>query len=102
MHRRGPLMRFLATRGPPLSSRRHVAETSGAVSAAFDALLRRFGRLSQSPTVRDYTDYGDSTASPRSFYLHHLAAHSAALVFADVTTILNDAEHRSFVLTRTG
>ena len=75
-----------------------VAETSGAISAAFDAMLRRYGRLAQSPSVHDYTEYGDSAASTRSFYHYHLAAHATALVFADVTTILNDAQHRSFTL----
>ena len=73
-----------------------VAETTGAISPAFDAMLRRYGRLAQSPTVHDYTEYGDSAASTRSFYHHHLAAHSAALVFADVNTILNDVQCRSF------
>ena len=75
------------------------AEPSGAITAAFDALLRRYGRLSVAPGVVDYTQYGLSSSSPRDYYQHHLAAHAAAVTFADVHTILNDVAHKNFLLT---
>ena len=62
-----------------------VAETTGAVSAAFDTLLRHLGRLARSKGTVDHTGYGTARSSPRDFYRHHLSAHSAAVVFADVT-----------------
>ena len=66
-----------------------VAETTGAITPSFAALLRRYARLASEPGVSDYTAYGESRSSPRDFYSHHLAAHSAAIVLADVdTTVL--------------
>ena len=79
-----------------------MAETTGAVSAAFDTLLRHLGRLARSKGTVDHTGYGTARSSPRDFYRHHLSAHSAAVVFADVTTILNVAAHESFWLTVAG
>ena len=77
-----------------------VAESTGAVNGEYDRLLRRLSRLSREPGTADYTQYGVSRASPRDFYSHHLVAHSAAVVFADVTTILDDAANKSFWLSR--
>ena len=64
-----------------------VCESTGALSRAFDGLLRRLGRLAVSATADDYTLYGASRSSPASFYSHHYAAVSYAAVFSDVTTL---------------
>ena len=72
----------------------------GAVSPAYDALLRRYARLAREAGVVDYTVYGESRSSPQDFYLHHLSAHSAAVVYADVDTLLDAASCRSFWLAR--
>ena len=77
-----------------------VAESTGAISATFAALLRRYARLASEPGVTDYTAYGESSSSPRDFYGHHLAAYSAAIILADVDTILNGAASMSFLATR--
>ena len=65
-----------------------TAETTGAVSPAFDALLRRYSRLSRAPGTTDHTRYGISPSSPRDFHRHHLAAHSAAVGHADAVVLL--------------
>ena len=75
-------------------------ETSGAIAGALDALLRRYDRLSRAVGTVDTTEYGQSPASPRTYYRHHLAAHSAAVVFADVVTIHDDVQHLGSQLTR--
>ena len=64
-----------------------VCESTGALSRAFDGLLRRLGRLAVSTTADDYTLYGASRSSPASFYSHHYAAVSCAAVFSDVTSL---------------
>ena len=75
------------------------AETNGAVAPAFDALLRRLARLAREPGVQDCTSYGESASSPRDFYRHHLAAHSAAVSSADATVVLEHVRHLNFLLT---
>ena len=77
-----------------------VAETSGAVSPTFDALLRAHDRVSREPGTQDYTRYGVSPASPHTFRRHHLAAHAAAVVFTDAATLAADAASKSFWLAR--
>ena len=77
----------------------YVAEPSGAVCPGLDATLRRLGRLSRAPATKDLTCYGRAASSPRDFYRHYLAWHAAAVVFADVEAILNDAAAMSFRLT---
>ena len=73
-----------------------VTETTGAITPTFDALYRRYNKLSREPGTADYTVYGESRSSPQDFYRHHLAAHSAAVVFADVCSILNEASSVGF------
>jgi len=75
-------------------------ENSGAVSPSFDALLRRLDRVSREPGTKDLTNYGVSSSSPSTFRGYHLAAHSAAVVYSDVTTLLDDAATKSFWLAR--
>ena len=77
-----------------------AAESSGAVCAAFDALLRAHDRLSRESGVQDYTRYGSSRASPSTFRRHHLAAHAAAVFYTDAATLLSDAASKSFWLAR--
>ena len=77
-----------------------AAETSGAVSPATDAHYRALDRLSREPGVQDYTRYGSSRASPCTFRRHHLAAHAAAVTYADAATLLSDAASKSFWLAR--
>ena len=78
-----------------------ATETSGAVSATVDALYRRYDRISREPGTVDYTAYGVSRTSPRTFHRHHLAAHAAAVVFTDAATLVDDdATTKSFWLAR--
>ena len=49
-----------------------ISETTGAVDPAFDAVLRRYSRLSRAPGTKDYTQYGLSPSSPHDYYRHHL------------------------------
>ena len=77
-----------------------ATETSGAVSATLDAMLRRYDRISREPGTADYTTYGASRTSPGTFYRHHLAAHAAAVVFTDAATLVDDATTKSFWLAR--
>ena len=42
--------------------------------------------------------YGIARSSPQRFYVHHLAAHASAVVFADTTTIHMCASEMSFKL----
>ena len=72
-------------RGNPVSL--HVAESTGAVSASFDAALRALGKESRAATTHDSTVYGVARSSPRTFYAHHIAAHSHAVVMADAVTV---------------
>ena len=73
-----------------------VAETTGAISRAFDLLLRRLSKLATAPDTVDHTRYGLAPSSPRGFYRHHLAQHSAAVTHADAVTVLNLAAALSF------
>ena len=50
-----------------------VTETTGAITPTFDALYRRYNKLSREPGTADYTVYGESRSSPQDFYRHHLA-----------------------------
>ena len=81
-----------------------ATESSGAVSATLDALLRRYDRISREPgtarTADTYTTYGASRTSPSTFHRHHLAAHAAAVVFTDAATLVDDATTKSFWLAR--
>ena len=74
-------------------------ESTGALCDVFATFLRLLGRLSTAPGTHDSTVYGESRASPHTFYLHHTAAISAAVARADATTLLNKAASMSFELT---
>ena len=42
--------------------------------------------------------YGVARSPPRRFYVHHLAAHASAVVFADTTTVHMCASEMMFIL----
>ncbi len=73
-------------------------ENTGALAPSFQALLRTLGKQAKATGVHDSTQYGLSPASPQSFYTHHLAAISAAVVYADVQTVLTAAAQMSLAL----
>ena len=79
-----------------LSKRRDVSlvatETSGAVNAAFDALLRSHDRTARLPATHDATVYGANPSNTRNFRRHYLAAHAAAVTDADALTLLDAAD----------
>ena len=68
-------------------------------SPALVKLLRALGKSTREPDGHDSTPYGTSRASPKSFFAHHLAAISSAIVCADARTIANAAAHLAFKLT---
>ena len=69
-----------------------ACESTGAISATFDAALRTLDKESRATTTHDSTVYGIARSSPRTFYAHHLAAHSQAVVMADATTAISAAK----------
>ena len=78
-----------------LRKRRRVilaaVETSGGWNAEGIRALGALARRSKRRGGRDGTAYGTSATATRSFFLHHLAAISAAVVFADAATISESA-----------
>jgi hypothetical protein len=75
-----------------------VTESSGALSATLSRALRAIGAQARLPTSTDHTAYGTARHSPRTFYSHHAAAISAAIVTADALTVLETAAHASYML----
>ena len=73
-------------------------ESTGALFTAFALLLKTLGRAAAAPGTHDSTVYGSGRASPQSFYAHHVAAISSAVVHADALTVLNAAASMSFKL----
>ena len=78
-----------------------ASESSGAISPTFDFCLRALDREARAPGATDHTRYGESRASPRQFYAHHLATISHAIVAADAMTILHTADAMSVDLVAT-
>ena len=74
-------------------------ESTGAMFHPLALLLKLLGRQSTAPGTHDSTTYGDTRASPKTFYRHHSAALSAAVTSADATVLLNVAAALSFELT---
>ena len=77
----------------------HVCESTGAMSGPLDEAFRALDKQSRLPTTHDSTVYGTARSSPRTFYAHHVAAHSAAVVFADAGTIHDVASSMSLRVT---
>ena len=69
-----------------------ATESSGAVSPDGIAYLRRLARVARAPDTSDTTIYGVSRASTQSFFRHHLAAWSAAIVLTDARTVTKAAD----------
>ena len=92
-----------STPTPPPTKGHHTtlltAESTGALAPSFRALLRILGRQAVAPGTQDSTVYGTARASPRTFFAHHHAAITSAIVNADATVILNAAAALSCSLT---
>ena len=61
-------------------------------------LLKELAKATKGATGHDSTQYGLGRASPQSFYPHHLAPLSSAIVCADALTIRNHAASLAFQL----
>ena len=69
------------------------------VSSAVIKLLHALAKSTQTAEGHDSTVYGNSRASPRSFFPHHLAAISSAIVLADALAVRNRAASLAYSLT---
>jgi hypothetical protein len=76
-----------------------VTEPTGACSHELTRLLRAISKAVGLPGIYDSTIYGSSRASPRSFFPHHLAAISSAIVHTDALVLVNHGSNLSFQLT---
>ena len=76
-----------------------VTEPTGACSHELTRLLRAISKAVGLPGIYDSTIYGSSRASPRSFFAHHLAAISSAIVHTDALILVNHGSNLSFQLT---
>ena len=64
-----------------------VTETTGALSKDTVQLLKSLARAAKATKGYDSTPYGESRASPHTFYAHHLAALSCAIVYEVTLTL---------------
>ena len=64
-----------------------VSETPGALSDTTVNLLKSLARIAKSDKGYDSTPYGQSPTSPHTFYAHHLAALSCAIVYEMTLTL---------------
>ena len=58
----------------------------------------KFARARGLPGIHDTTVYGTSRAAPRSFFPHHLAAISSAIVIEDALALVNHGANLNFNL----
>ena len=84
-------------------SRKHpttllVAESTGAMSATSFKCIDTHAKESRAPAALDTTCYGQSRASHKSYLPHHVAAISAAIVFADTEVMVDAAAHHCHLL----
>ena len=75
-----------------------VSETTGALSRDTVRLLLALAKQATAPTTHDSTCYGTARTSPRSYFPHHTAAISAAIAFADATSVMHAVAALSFRL----
>ena len=68
-----------------------ASETTGALTPEVIRLLHALDKSTKDAQGHDSTQYGLGRASPQSFFPHHLAAVSCAIVRADALTIRNHA-----------
>ena len=73
-----------------------VTESTGALSRRAVQLLGALARTARSRGTQDGTAYGRSRSSTRSFFRHHLAAISAAIVYQDAVLLANAAATLAF------
>jgi hypothetical protein len=71
-----------------------ASETTGALTPEVIRLLHVLDKSTNDAQGHDSTHYGLGRASPQSFFQHHLAAASCAIVRADALTIRNHAAQR--------
>ena len=75
-----------------------VSETTGALSGDTVRMLLTLAKQAKAPTTHDSTCYGTARTSPRSYFPHHTAAISAAIAFADATSVMHAVAALSFRL----
>jgi len=75
-----------------------ATESTGALSHPVILLLKTLAKATQGTAGHDSTQYGLGRASPQSFFPHHLAAISSAIVRADALSIRNNAASLAFQL----
>ena len=75
-----------------------VSESTGALSRAVTTLLSCLAKAVRAPEGHDSTVYGTGRASTKSFYTHHVAAISSAIVRADALLVRNAAASLAFQL----
>ena len=68
-----------------------ASETTGALTPEVIRLLHALDKSTKDAQGHDSAQYGLGRASPQSFFSHHLAAVSCAIVRADALTIRNHA-----------
>ena len=73
-----------------------VVESTGAVADHGVRFLRSLSKQMKTPGHTDGTVYGSSRLATRSFFVHHLAAVSSAVVLADALTLENTAAALTF------
>ena len=74
------------------------SENTGALAPGVIHLLHVLDKSTADPQGHDSTQYGLGRASPQSFFQHHLAAVSCAIVRADALTIRNHAAYLAVAL----
>ena len=74
------------------------SESTGALSRVVTTLLSCLAKSTRAPEGQDSTAYGTGRASPKSFYTHHIAAISSAIVRADALLVRNAAATLAFEL----
>ena len=73
-----------------------VTESTGALSRRAVQLLGALARKARARGTQDKTAYGRSRSSTTSFFRHHLAAISSAIVYQDAVLIANAAATIAF------
>ena len=75
-----------------------ATEFTGALSHTVIKLMHALAKSTITPEGHDSTVYGTGRASPRSFFPHHVAAVSSAIVLADALVLRNRAASLVFTL----
>ena len=70
-------------------------ENTGALMPGLVFLLRVLAKAVAKGGIQDSTIYGTSRLATKSFYAHHVAQISAAIVFADALVVKQSTTHQS-------